>query len=91
MQFAVLEVDRLDEVGCVVRMVIDELQVVEWRSCTSSLGSEGTAVLKQEMEAMHNLELGMGIVEDLCSRGIGQGVFAGVVIACMGCAALVLV
>jgi hypothetical protein len=91
MQFAVLEVDRLDELGCVVRMVIDELQVVEWRSCTSSLGSEGTAVLKQEMEAMHNLELGMGMMEDLCIRGIGQGAFAGVVIACMGCAALVLV
>ena len=88
MQFAVLEVDRLDEV--VVRMVIDELQVMEWWSCTLRLGSEGTAVLKQEMEAMHNPELGMGMVEDLCVRGIRQGAFAGVLIACMGCAALVL-
>ena len=83
-----LPVDCLDKVGCVARMAMDELQVVvKWPSCTSSLGR---AVLKLEMEAMHNLELGMGMVENLCVRGICQGAFAGVVIVCMGCAALVL-
>jgi hypothetical protein len=52
----------------------------------------GMEVLKQEMEAMHNLGiLGMGTVEDLADLGRDQAAYGGEVIACTGFAALVLV